>query len=110
MMAKAYVDTVRLLLEAAPEVFQSACFAMKGGTALNLFVEDMPRLSVDIDVVYVAHRKGREEALAEIGAVVNDNRTSPGKLAVVGGCRAGSGATADQAAGNRGRSRQQQNG
>ena len=66
-MDKAYTDTVRLLLEIAPEVFRAECFAMKGGTALNLFVQDMPRLSVDIDVVYVKHRVGREEALAEIG-------------------------------------------
>lgn len=66
-MDKAYVDTVRLLLEIAPEVFRADCFAMKGGTALNLFVRDMPRLSVDIDVVYIKHRVGREEALAEIG-------------------------------------------
>lgn len=66
-MDKAYIDTVRLLLEIAPEVFRADCFAMKGGTALNLFVQDMPRLSVDIDVVYVSHRASREEALAEIG-------------------------------------------
>jgi hypothetical protein len=66
-MDKAYTDTVRLLLEIAPEVFRAECFAMKGGTALNLFVQDMPRLSVDIDVVYVKHRVAREEALAEIG-------------------------------------------
>lgn len=65
-MDKAYVDAVRLLLEAAPEVFRAGCFAMKGGTALNLFVQDMPRLSVDIDVVYVKHRQSRDEALAEI--------------------------------------------
>ena len=67
-MDKSYVDTVRLLLEAAPEVFRAGCFAMKGGTALNLFVQDMPRLSVDIDVVYVAHQKSRDVALREIGA------------------------------------------
>ncbi len=67
-MDKSYVDTVRLMLEAAPDVFQSSRFAMKGGTALNLFVQDMPRLSVDIDVVFVAHKTGRETALAEIAA------------------------------------------
>jgi hypothetical protein len=65
-MDKSYVDTVRLLLEVAPEVFASGRFAMKGGTALNLFVQDMPRLSVDIDVVFVEHRTPRETALAEI--------------------------------------------
>ena len=47
-----YADAVRLLLAAAPEVFANDIFAMKGGTAINLFVRDMPRLSVDIDVVY----------------------------------------------------------
>ncbi len=70
-MDKTYVDTVRLLLETAPDVFQSSCFAMKGGTALNLFIQDMPRLSVDIDVVYVAHAKARADALTEIGTELN---------------------------------------
>jgi hypothetical protein len=50
-MNQTYVDTVRLLLDIAPAVFESGRFAIKGGTALNLFVQDMPRLSVDIDVV-----------------------------------------------------------
>ena len=66
MMEKAYIDTVQLLLEIAPHVFEAGCFAMKGGTALNLFVHDMPRLSVDIDVVYVDHAKSRNEAMGEI--------------------------------------------
>jgi hypothetical protein len=42
-----YVDTVRLLLDIAPLVFKPSHFALKGGTALNLFAQDMPRLSVD---------------------------------------------------------------
>jgi predicted nucleotidyltransferase component of viral defense system len=71
-MDKAYVDTVRLLLNTAPEVFHSGVFAMKGGTAINLFVQNMPRLSVDIDVVYVAHAKPRAAAL----------RSSPPAMAV----------------------------
>lgn len=54
-MTPAYVDTVRLLLAIAPTVFASGRFAMKGGTALNLFVQDMPRLSVDIDLIHVDH-------------------------------------------------------
>lgn len=52
-MDKHYADTVRLLLDIAPAVFANDIFAMKGGTAINLFVQDMPRLSVDIDVVYL---------------------------------------------------------
>ena len=67
-MTPDYVDTVRLLLAIAPTVFASGRFAMKGGTALNLFVQDMPRLSVDIDVVYVDHGSDREAALKTISA------------------------------------------
>lgn len=65
-MDKAYADTVRLLLAVAPDVFAGGTFAMKGGTAINLFVRDMPRLSVDIDVVYTRWDVEREEALAAI--------------------------------------------
>jgi len=67
-MTPDYIDTVRLLLAIAPTVFASGRFAMKGGTALNLFVQDMPRLSVDIDVVYVDHRPDREAVLKTISA------------------------------------------
>ncbi len=74
-MDKSYVDTVRLMLEVAPEVFASGRFAMKGGTALNLFVQDMPRLSVDIDVVFVPHRTPRETALAEISSELSALQT-----------------------------------
>jgi predicted nucleotidyltransferase component of viral defense system len=67
-MTPDYVDTVRLLLAIAPTVFASGRFAMKGGTALNLFVQDMPRLSIDIDVVYIDHVPDREAALKTISA------------------------------------------
>lgn len=56
-MDKTYIETVRLLLEAAPVVFETPSLAMKGGTAINLFVQDMPRLSVDIDVVYTEYTR-----------------------------------------------------
>lgn len=36
-----------------PLVAKQACFALKGGTAINLFIRDMPRLSVDIDLAYL---------------------------------------------------------
>lgn len=65
-MDKTYVDTVRLMLGLAPHVFQQPLFAMKGGTALNIFLHDMPRLSVDIDVVFVDHRTSRDAALSLI--------------------------------------------
>jgi predicted nucleotidyltransferase component of viral defense system len=65
-MDKTYADTVRLLLSIAPDVFANDIFAMKGGTAINLFVRDMPRLSVDIDVVYTPSQTPREQALQAI--------------------------------------------
>ncbi len=65
-MQKTYIDTVRLLLDAAPEVFRGGVFAMKGGTAINLFVHDMPRLSVDIDLVYPDWSASRADALRAI--------------------------------------------
>jgi hypothetical protein len=68
MMDPAYIETVRLLLEAAPAVFAQPNFAMKGGTAINLFAGNMARLSVDIDVVYVEFRQNRREALDAISA------------------------------------------
>ncbi len=61
-----YIDTVRLLLAISPVVFASGRFAIKGGTALNLFVHEMPRLSVDIDLVFVDHRPDRQAALQAI--------------------------------------------
>ncbi len=67
-MDKSYADTVRLLLTVAPEVFANDIFAMKGGTAINLFVQDMPRLSVDIDVVFQPRQVPRDEAVAAIDA------------------------------------------
>lgn len=67
-MDKSYADTVRLLLAVTPEVFANDIFAMKGGTAINLFVQDMPRLSVDIDVVYRPWDVPREGALGAINS------------------------------------------
>ena len=64
-MDKTYADTVRLLLAVAPDVFANDIFALKGGTGINLFMQDMPRLSVDIDIVqpsgFVGLRSGRSE-------------------------------------------------
>jgi predicted nucleotidyltransferase component of viral defense system len=65
-MNDAYLDTVRLLLSIAPDVFATPRFAMKGGTAINLFLQDLPRLSVDIDFVFLSHEPSRDEALNQI--------------------------------------------
>jgi len=41
-------------------------FALKGGTAINLFIRDMPRLSVDLDLVFPDYTLSREQALKRI--------------------------------------------
>jgi predicted nucleotidyltransferase component of viral defense system len=61
-----YLATARLLTEIAPVVFESGIFALKGGTAINLFLREMPRLSVDLDLVFTDHRLPRAEALGAI--------------------------------------------
>ncbi len=52
-MDEVYTKQVKLLLDVLPEVAKEEHFALHGGTAINLFVRDMPRLSVDIDLTYV---------------------------------------------------------
>jgi predicted nucleotidyltransferase component of viral defense system len=48
-----YRRQAALLVRVIPLVAEETCFALKGGTAINLFVRDMPRLSVDIDLTYL---------------------------------------------------------
>lgn len=69
-MNQLYLDTARLLTQVAPLVFADGIFALKGGTAINLFVRDMPRLSVDLDLVFVDYALGRDEALAAINQAI----------------------------------------
>lgn len=65
-MEKAYRQQVALLLSVLPEVAKETCFALHGGTAINLFVRNMPRLSVDIDLTYVPI-EDRETSFKYIG-------------------------------------------
>lgn len=48
-----YFRQVQLLIWVLPLIAEQPDFALKGGTAINLFVRDMPRLSVDIDLTYL---------------------------------------------------------
>ena len=56
---------VQLMLECFPQIFPSPIFALKGGTAINFFERNMPRLSVDIDLTYLP-LKDRSTSLSEI--------------------------------------------
>lgn len=52
-MNDVYRKKVELLLRVLPFVTDEECFAIHGGTAINLFVKNLYRLSVDIDVTYI---------------------------------------------------------
>ena len=67
--AKSYRRQVALLMRTLPHVAEETCFALKGGTAINLFVRDMPRLSVDIDLTYLPVEP-RAELLSAINAAM----------------------------------------
>lgn len=61
-MREGYQSRVRLLLQVLPFISNVDAFALKGGTAINFFIRDFPRLSVDIDLTYLPI-KGRDESL-----------------------------------------------
>jgi len=52
-LSPTFSNQVRLLVATLPQVQKEDCFALKGGTAINLLIRDMPRLSVDIDLAYI---------------------------------------------------------
>lgn len=64
LRATPYFRQVQLLVRLIPYVAKESCFALKGGTAINLFVRDLPRLSIDIDLAYLPLHP-REQALQE---------------------------------------------
>lgn len=64
-----YRRQVDLLIRTLPYVAQEPCFALKGGTAINLFIRDLPRLSVDIDLTYVPVEPRSESLAAVSGAM-----------------------------------------
>ena len=67
--SEVYRKQVALVVRVLPEVAHQECFALKGGTGINLFIRDMPRLSVDIDLTYLPVQ-GREQSLAAIDAAM----------------------------------------
>ena len=62
---ESYRAQVDLLIRCLPAVSRVRAFALKGGTAINLFHRDMPRLSVDIDLTFLA-MTDRDTAMAGI--------------------------------------------
>ena len=60
-----FYKQISLLVQLLPIVGRQPCLALKGGTAINLFMRNLPRLSVDIDLTYLP-MADRTQALAEI--------------------------------------------
>ncbi len=70
-MLTIYSDQAHLLISVLPHVAKEPCFALKGGTAINLFVRNMPRLSVDIDLSYLPV-EDRDTSLQNIDTALNN--------------------------------------
>ncbi len=70
MARRNYESQVALLVRVLPYVAKEEIFALKGGTAINLFYRDLPRLSVDIDLTYLPIKE-REQSLAEINEAMD---------------------------------------
>ena len=93
-----YYEQVKLLIRMLPTVAKEKVFALKGGTAINLFIRDFPRLSVDIDLAYLPI-DARDEALVnarsalqritdninaqpDVWAVLQDNKSDELRIVV----------------------------
>ena len=91
MASEVFEAQVALLVRVLPYVATETCFALKGGTAINLFVRDLPRLSVDIDLVYLPI-EDRETSLVGIRSALDRiaqkirNRRSMSRLVGRQGC------------------------
>jgi hypothetical protein len=64
-----YNRQVQLLVRVLPLIDSEKCFALKGGTAINLFYRPLPRLSVDIDLLYIPMDE-KDQALENIRAAL----------------------------------------
>ncbi len=80
MIDTVYFKQAELLLRVLPLVDREAAFALKGGTAINFFVRDLPRISVDIDLVYLPVGE-RDFSLREISdALVRISRNVESRI------------------------------
>lgn len=87
MIRQEYLNQVSLLVKILPYIAKEDCFVLKGGTAINLFYSNLPRLSVDIDLTYI-HFDSREVAYTKINNAlerINNNLQSLGYKSFVRG-------------------------
>lgn len=73
MSYSSFIPEVRLLLRVLPIIAAKKVFALKGGTAINMFIRNLPRLSVDIDLTYLPI-ENREKSLKAISETLTSIR------------------------------------
>ena len=79
MKQSPFYKEANLMVQMIPEVAKENCFALKGGTAINFFWRDMPRLSVDLDLTYLPI-EDRNTSLANISVALDRIATSIEKV------------------------------
>lgn len=92
MSREKYLAYVELMLKVLPSVAKEDCFSLKGGTAINMFVRNMPRLSIDIDLAYVGlepREKAFEQAEAAVKRIKIDIEKSLKKTKVLAPTKSG---------------------
>lgn len=88
-MDEKYLKQVKLVVDVLQFIATESCFALKGGTAINLFYNNLPRLSVDIDLTYIGFET-RDVAIDNINSALNrivDKLKIKGYIAKVQGNR-----------------------
>ena len=65
VQTRVYRQKVELLLRLLPIVMDEGVFAVHGVTAINLFLKNLPRYSVDMDLTYVP-LADREKSISDI--------------------------------------------
>ena len=78
-MNQAYKDQASLLIRILPVISGEIDLALHGGTAINLFNKEMPRLSVDIDLTYLPMDE-RDESLANIRKLLERIKVNLSKI------------------------------
>ncbi|MDR0983034.1 MAG: nucleotidyl transferase AbiEii/AbiGii toxin family protein [Culturomica sp.] len=78
-MNNAYKKQVALLLDILPTIAEEKNFALHGGTAINLFHSDMPRLSVDADLTFIPFTDERNRDLEAIRTSLQNIKTKLSK-------------------------------
>lgn len=77
-MNSEYAKKVEILLKMIPLVTEEGVFAVHGGSAINLFVSNLPRYSVDIDLTYIP-LEDRNSSLLHINEHLNSIAAKAGK-------------------------------